>query len=128
MGPIATIKYTGSTPGADSNTYNLLNSITSKWPGNWAAMFGVKKVILVLKHTQAGTVKWYTSEDDVYTASPTWNQIGESSITAPASTDGSIVEIPVETDRHTKIDWVNGGVAQASFYPHMSLSDERSAL
>ena len=122
------IKYTGSTPGADTNTYNLLNSITGGWPGNWPACLGVYKVVIDIKHDQAGTLKWYKSMDDLSTQTPTWVQMGQLAVSAPASTAGTQAEIFVEAEKHVKIDWVNGSSAQSPWSVDISLSAQRAQI
>lgn len=122
------IKYTGATPGADTNTYNLLNSITAGWPGNFPAVFGVFKVVIDIKHDQIGTLKWYKSMDDLATQTPTWVQMGELAVAAPASTAGTQAEVFIEAEKHVKVDWVNGNSAQSPFSVDISLSSQRAAL
>lgn len=120
------VKYTGAVPGADTNTYNLVNSITGGWPGYWPAAFGVHKVLIDIHHDKLGTIKWYKSMDDLSTQSPTWVQMDEVAVAAPASTDGTQVEILVEAQKHVKIDWVNGGTAQTTFHVNIGLTDQRA--
>lgn len=118
-------KYTGSTPGTDSDTYNLINSHSAGWPGNWPAVFGVYKVVLDIKHSHGGTLKWYKSANDIGETA-TWVQMGESAIAAPASTAGTQFEVFVEAQKHVKVDWVNGGTAQSPWVVDMSGSKQRS--
>lgn len=119
------VKYTGSTPGGDSNTYNIINSYTMGWPGNWPAMFGIYKVIIDIKHDQAGTLKWYKNMSDNDTG---WVQMGQLAVAAPASTAGTQAEVFVEAERHVKIDWVNGGSAQSPFSVNIALVDQRAQI
>jgi hypothetical protein len=123
MGQMPTITYTGAVPGADSNTYNLLNTVTAGWPGNCLPMFGVHKIIIDLHHDKLGTLKWYKSSD----SGTNWRQMGQASVAAPAATEGTQVEIVVSGEKHIKIDWVNGGSAQTTFQPDIALSTDRSA-
>jgi len=122
------IKYTGTTPGNDSNTYNLLNSITVGWPGNFPAIFGVYKVVIDIKHDALGTLKWYKSMDDLSTQSPTFVQMGQLSVAAPASTAGTQAEVFIEAEKHVKIDWVNGGTIQGTWSVDVSLSAHRAQI
>jgi hypothetical protein len=127
----AKAKYTGATPGADSNDYTLFNSITAGLPGNWPALHGVFKVVVDIKHTQAGTLKWYKTDSDPTDASDsavTWSQMGQLSVSAPASTDGTQAEVFCEAEKHVKVLWTNGGVAQASWIVDISFSNQRAAI
>ena len=127
----AKAKYTGSTPGADANTYTLFNSITSGLPRNWPAMFGVYKITFDIKHDQAGTLKWYKTAADPTNASDsgaTYDQMGQLSVSAPASTAGTQAEIFVEAEGHVKVDWLNGGSAQSPFRVDIALVDQRAQI
>lgn len=122
------IEYPGTVPGNDSNTYNLVNSHTAGWPGNWPAVFGIKKVVIDIHHNQAGTIKWYKTQDDLNVTSPTWAQMGQLAVAAPAATAGTQAEVFVEAEKHVKIDWVNGGTIQTTFQVDIALSDERAQI
>ena len=124
-------KYTGSTPGNDSNDYTLFNSITAGLPGNWPACFGVFKIVVDIKHDQAGTLKWYKTASDPTDRSDTgvtWSQMGQLSVAAPAATAGTQAEVFVEAEKHVKVVWTNGGTIQASFIVDISLADQRALL
>lgn len=123
MGPTPAFSYSGPTPGADSSTYNLLNTVTAGWPEKAMALFGVKRLAIDLHHDNAGTVKWYKSSD----RGTNWRQMGQSSVAAPAATAGSLREILVEGQRDVKVDWVNGGSAQTTFLCDMTLCEDRAA-
>ena len=120
------VKYTGAVPGADTNTYNLLNSITGGWPGYWPGVLNLYRVLIDIDHDNTGTIKVYKSNDDLSTQSPTWVQVDERSIAAPAAASGTKEEFLVEAHKHTKIDWVNGGVAQTTFVVNIALSDDKA--
>ncbi len=125
--PFAKLKYTGATPGADTNTYNLLNTHSAGWPGNWPALFGVYKIIVDIHHDKLGTLNWYKTMSDTPEAA-VWVQMGTLAIAAPAATAGTQAEIFVEAEKHVKVDWVNGGTAQTTFHVDMSLSDQRAVI
>ncbi len=127
MSEFSKIKYTGTTPGADSNTYNLLNSHSAGWPGNWPALSGVYKVVIDIHHNQAGTIKWYKTMNDT-PETATWVQMGELAVAAPAATAGTQAEVFIEAEKHVKIDWVNGGSAQTTFHVDMSLATDRAQI
>lgn len=119
--------YTGTTPGTDSNTYTLFNSIVAGLPGHWPAMHGVFKVVIDIKHDQAGTLKWYKNMTDT-DVSGNWVQMGQLAVSAPASTAGTQAEVFIEAERQVKVDWVNGGTAQSPFSVDIGLSSQRAAL
>lgn len=127
----AKAKYTGSTPGADSNDYELFNSITAGLPGNWPALHGVYKIVIDIKHSHLGTLKWYKTDSDPTNASDsgvTWGQMGQLSVATPASTEGSLAEIFIEAEKHVKVLWTNGGTAQTSWIVDISFSEQRAAV
>lgn len=117
------VKYTGATPGGDSNTYNLFSSVTA-FNGAWAAQgAGQKRLCINIKHSQALTLKGYKSSD----RGVTWEQVYDSgSIAAPAATASTDLDFWFEPFPDFKVDLVNGGVAQVGFTVNLSLSPERS--
>lgn len=123
-GDEARVKYTGSTPGADSNTYNLYTTVDSplQTPQNFFALLGIHKVVLDLKANQAGTLKWYKSPD----RGVTWNQIGQESVAALASTVGLVRDYVVSGLQDFKLDWVNSGSAQNPWEVDITLSSQRA--
>lgn len=120
---ITVVRYTGATPGGDSNTYNLFSSVTAFSGASMAQNAGLKRLGLDIKHSQALTLKGYKSND----RGTTWEQVYDSgSVTAPASTDSTRLDFWFEPYPDFKIDLVNGGVAQASFSVNITLTNERS--
>lgn len=117
------VTYSGATPGGDANTYNLYTSINDGG-ANGFALKGVHKFILDLKNSQAGTLKAYKSAD----RGVNWNQIYQSSVAAAAATGTNQFEFVVEPFADWKLDWVNGGVAQATWFVDMALSDQRGQV
>lgn len=131
-GPYAALKYLGSTPGADSNDYVLVASIlpaapTNAMNGNWPECFpanvGARKLCLTLDHVQAGTLKFYASQN----RGVTWRQIDEVAAPAPAANSSTVVEFLIEGLRDFKLEWTNGGVAQNPWEVNLSLSPDRAA-
>lgn len=122
--------YNGTTPGADSNTYTLLNTTTmvSGQPGatkNLAMYCGYKRYSLDLAHSHACTVKIYKSED----GGTNWIQVyGDQALAAPASGETSIIDALVETFGDLKVDVVNGGSAQTTWVVSQALVDERGPV
>ncbi len=125
MGQVAPIKYTGTAPGADANTYVIFSSVVA-FPGGWLAqMAGMKRLIVDMKHSQAGTLNFYYSLN----RGTSWNQVYTSgAIAAPASTSSTIQDFAIEQYPDFKLEWVNGGVAQATWLITLALTDERAPL
>lgn len=121
------VSYTGSTPGNDSNTYNLFSTLAGssndRWPKNAFALMGVKKLTLVLKCNQAGTLKAYESTD----RGTNWRQIDEIAVAAPAANASYATDYSVEGLADFKLDWVNGGTIQSPWDVSMSLSEQRAS-
>jgi hypothetical protein len=126
MNPHAICKYTGTTPGADANTYVLLATTQATgnagWPECYFALAGVKKVTLVIKHNNAGTLKVYESTD----RGTNWRQIDSITVAAPAATAATPYDFVVEGMRDWKLEWVNGGAAQSPWDVLLSLSEQRA--
>lgn len=117
-----TYRYTGSTPGADANTYNLFSSVVALPGARMAQGSGMKRLIIWLKNSQAGTAKFYTSAD----RGVNWTQIDEQSVSAAAATSSNFIDFNIEPLPDFKVDWVNGGVAQATWVVNIAMTDERS--
>jgi hypothetical protein len=108
MSTVTNLKYTGTTPGADASTYVLFS--TALIPvGNWGPMGGVHAYHYDIKHSQAGTVNGYWSND----RGVTWVQFYTMALAIPTLTSSDVVL--VEGFRDFKFEWVNGGVAQATW-------------
>jgi len=116
------VKYTGSTPGADANTYTLFSSVVAFPGARMASGGGMKRLIIWLKNAAAGTAKFYTSAD----RGTTWSQIDEQAVAAAAATSSNYIDFDVEPLPDFKVDWTNGGSAQTTWVVNMALTDERS--
>ena len=121
---IARAKYTGSTPGADANTYTLFTTVDGEIGKGFFQHADIHKVSLLLKFSQAGTLKWYESTD----RGVNWRQIGQEAIAAPAATADIERDYLVEALLDFKLDWVNGGAAQNPWDPNIALVDDRAAF
>lgn len=113
----ARITYNGSTPGADSNTYNLFSTVTAFPGASMLAMTGSRRFALDLKYSTGCTLKTYKSDN----RGTDWRQIKEHLLLPPISTGTYRREFAVEAYRDWKIDLVNGGAAQSPFVLDMSL-------
>jgi hypothetical protein len=121
---ITRLKYTGATPGTDSNTYVLFSTaspsagVAGACPmGNWGPAMCVHSFHWDIKHSQAGTVRGYHSSD----RGATWTQFYDTgSLAAPTYTDKDVVLVEGFAD--FKFEWVNGGTAQATWVVNMDVS------
>lgn len=122
MGQFSQIKLTSATPGGDAATYNLFDSTATGYPARFFAEQGAHKFIVDIKNSQAGTLKAYKSQD----RGVTWLQIYQASVAAAAATSTNLFEFAIEPFADWKLDWLNGGSAQATWVVDMALSDDRS--
>jgi hypothetical protein len=124
MGETVRLKYVGSTPGTDSNTYTVFDTTTAAngIPRDFIPSVGFKRFLLNLEHSHACTLNWYWSLD----RGTTWIQDGTETLAAPAAAETSIRDFLVEGHADWKLELVNGGTAQSPFVVNMSLTDERS--
>jgi len=121
-----TIPYQGLTPGADANTYVMFSTATAFPAPNYVAMNRMKRFQLGLSNSQAGTLNWYKSNTRLTSTqtTPVWTQIGTLAVAAGATAENT-VDFLVEEYADWKLEWVNGGVAQATWVVSMALSGER---
>lgn len=117
------VRYVGTTPGADSNTYELFTTITNGWPSKFFAINGIRKVIIDIKHDNGFTLNWYKSND----RGTSWEQVGTQVVGAPASTVTTYWEAEVSPYQDFKVEAVNSGTAQDPWDVDIALIDERSA-
>ena len=77
------LKYSGSTPGADSNTYTLFSTVAQTGMGaRFFAEHGLQTMGLDLTYATAGTLKGYKSVD----RGSNWVQVSEHLVLPPNST------------------------------------------
>ncbi len=122
MSEVTQVKYTGTTPGEDANTYNIFSTVSAFTGKSQAQMCGVNKVAIDIKHDEALTFKWYKSDD----RGTTWLQVDQAAVAAPASTESTWKEFAFEPFPDFKVDIVNGGTAQAVWSVTIALLGERS--
>lgn len=116
-GKVVRLKYTGTAPGANSDTYTIFTTVDGSIPRGWANMADVHSFHWDIKHSQAGTLKGYHSQD----GGTTWIQFYDTgSLAAPTYTDNGVVL--VEGFRDFKFEWVNGGAAQATWVVNIDVS------
>lgn len=119
---VSQVKYTGDTPGADTNTYNLFDS-TVAFPGaRMAQMAGMKRIRISLQHSDDGDFVLSKSED----RGATWLEIDRQGVTAAADTD-SFYDAVITPYDDFKVDWANtGNSAQDPWVPSIALDNEAS--
>lgn len=132
------LKYTGSTPGADSNNYVLFDTTVACPGARYLQQAGCKRLMLDIKHDQSMTLKWYKPKTTVLgehgrprpfaTSTTDWEQIGDSgAIAAPAATATTTYDILVDAYPDFVLVATNGGSAQTKWIVNMSLTNERVA-
>lgn len=118
--PVTVITYSGSTPGTDSNVYNLFSSVVALPGERMAQGAGVKRIIIDLKHSHDGTFRLSKSTD----RGTNWTIVNEQAATG-GGTDSNTYDANIEPYDDFKVDWVNGGTAQNPWVPSIALSNER---
>lgn len=118
------VKYTGSTPGADANTYNLFSTVNTGIPRGWFQLAGIERAFLTLNNAGTCTVKDYYSDD----GGTTWIPRSSTAVAVPAAGAVSEIDFVVEGFRDWKVDLVNGGSAQTGLAPQISLSTDRAPV
>lgn len=115
-----------STPGTDSNTYIMFDSTVTFAAPNQSnskstTLFahGITRIEFTLSNSQAGTLKAYRSVDK----GTNWDQVGgDIAVAANAATDiNGPYDFLVDPYADFRISWVNGGTAQATWRPAISL-------
>ena len=126
MGESLKVKVVASTPGADSNTYVMFDSTVTFGVGvdgdsrnQTLRNHDISRVIFTLKNSHLGTIKAYESMDK----GANWVQFGDDiSVAASGSTDVSgPYDFLVDTYDDVRISWVNGGSAQTTWRPGVTL-------
>lgn len=114
------VKYSGSTPGADSNTYVIFDS-TVAFPGaNFVQGAGLKRISIRFDHIYSATVNMYRSVD----RGVAWSQVMQQQQSAPDTTQSSYFDVSVEAFADFKVEWVNGGTAQSPWSVDIALTSE----
>lgn len=115
--------YTGSTPGADSDTYVLFSSVAAFPGARFHSMYGLKRFHMDVKHNNTGTINLYKSTD----RGVTWLQVNTTSAAATGSTASDVYDALVDEYPDFKVEWVNGGSAQSTWSVTGSLSSGHAA-
>lgn len=125
------VRYTGSVPGADANTYPIFNSVTA-FPGCWMAQdLGLKRLFVTIDHPQDATLKFYRCMDGIgggtAARGTTWVQVGGDFAITASATDVSTFDGLIEGFPDFKLELVNGGSAQTGMTVTIALTGERAA-
>lgn len=109
---------TTTAPGANSNTYPLFNSATWSLGAGILPMWG-NRLLFGLTNNNSGTLKAYRSTDK----GTTWEQVGgDISVAANSSTDiNGPYDYEIDAHPDFKLDWVNGGSAQTTWRPSITI-------
>ena len=122
MGPenyiVACLTPTASAPGADANTYPLFNSTTWTLGPGCLPQWG-SRLLFTLDNSQAGTLKAYRSSDKGVSFHQVQNNIAVAA--APAGDVSGPYDFEIDAHPDFKLDWVNGGVAQATWKPTITI-------
>ena len=118
-------RYSGSALPGNAETVVLFSTVVA-FPGkDFHTYADIARIIIDIKHDQAGTMKAYRSQD----RGVTWNQMYDSgSVAAPAATSSTIRDLAIEPYMDWKVEWLNGAAPQTTFIVDMALVIERSPL
>jgi hypothetical protein len=123
--PSVTAPVGAATPGADASVYSMFNSVDSIGAG-LLPVRKVSRITFAVENSEAGTLKGYMSTN----GGTNWDQVGgDIVVAAAAATDISgPYDFLVDTYKDFKIEWTNGGVAQATWRPIVKLIiDDRAS-
>lgn len=121
MSETAVFTYSGTAPGADSATYLLFSSVAA-FPGKrMHSGLGMKRVVVGVRHSSAGTINLYKSVD----RGTVW--VLADSFAAASTTEEDLYDALVEHMDDFKVEWVNSGSAQSPWVVSLSLSSGRAA-
>jgi hypothetical protein len=115
----------GSAPGANSNTYGLVDTTASaaQLVGDASSCFRqglLRRYLLALKTAAVGTLKGYASAD----GGANWHQFFNRVIPATEAVVMRHVAVRIDQHRDVKFEWVNGGSAQSTWYVGQALTDD----
>ncbi len=113
--------YTLPVPGADSNAY-VLYSTVGYGSAYFHQMGGNHRVRIDVAHTQNGTFNLYKSRDK----GVTWRLVDTlAANSGPAAS--SVFDVIIEPFLDWKVEWANGGAAQAYFEPDVAILPYRTS-
>lgn len=118
----ALARYTGGTPGADTNTYVIFDTTVASPQRGMFQQAGVARCVVEIAHSQAFTLTGYWSND----GGATWRQYTTETFGIPAAGVTRARDYLVEHYRDWKLVAVNGGVAQAVWDVSIALASDRA--
>lgn len=121
MSEICKFTYAGTAPIGDSETYVLFSSVVAFNGKRMASHFGLSRLVADVKHSQNGTFKLSKSLD----RGVTWHQVDSVAVTETTNSD--IYDALIEEYDDFKLEWVNAGVAQATWAVDIALVNARAA-
>lgn len=89
--------------------------------GNQFQNMGIRRIVVGLINSQAGTLKEYESND----RGATWTQISSTAVAAIAANSQNIYDFFVEHYTDWKLTWTNGATIQATFSPNIVGTGQR---
>jgi hypothetical protein len=111
--------YSGSAPGADSNTYVMFSTVVAAPMAGWHQLAGIKYARIDIKHNQSFTLNAYKSPD----RGVTWHQVSTEAITVTSNAVTSR-GFDIQLYRDFKIEVVNGGSAQGTWAVDIGFRDK----
>lgn len=114
---ITRVKYTGSTPGANTTPVEIFSSVTAGWPKDHAVRHGIHTFNWDIFHGSDGAVTGQKLDE-----AGTWRQFYDSTNKTAGSTS-SKGTVLVEGLPHFRFYWTNAAaVAQTAFAINMDFS------
>lgn len=134
MSETVRLKYTGSALPGNAEVVSLFDSVVAFPGANYLPMLHMKRLQLDILHDQAGTLKWYKTQNRGLTsvtgagssATTIWLQIGSLAVAAGAANTSDTFDFLVEEYQDFKLEWTNGATPQTVFSVDTALSDERN--
>lgn len=124
--PTCQVKYSGGTPGADSNTYVIFDTtVASPNARGFLQLAGIKRVVVDIAHDKALTLNAYWSAD----GGTNWQQMYTEAFGVPSAATTRTRDFLVEHYADFKVSFANGGTAQtaSAFAVQCALSEQRPA-
>lgn len=116
------IPYTGPVPGADTNTYTLLDT-RPKLGVQAIPAYDMSRYVVSFKNSHPGTMKVYASSD----GTPPTNQIFEVYVFPSIPQRTNDFEVPIIQHTDLLVQWVNTGTAQSPWYVGQCLAADATA-
>jgi len=119
------VTVTGGTPGGDTNDYKVFDSTVTFGAPNQSnsksttlKAHDITRIIFSVKNSQAGTLTAYFSKD----SGTTWTAYDVQAVAiAAANTISGPFDYLVDPYPDWKLVWTNGGVAQATWIPTITM-------